>query len=108
MREGGGDRKWDHTQFCCTLLVYPFTQSLPWTHFANYAQQKTPYSLTKWTLIHSTNHAVRQSHVNIEEYSIAYFEQIVYEPKVQQYSASVMHIHITLRLSYRSNSEPVG
>ena len=22
---GGGDRKWDHTQFCHSLLVYPFT-----------------------------------------------------------------------------------
>ena len=69
-----------------------------------------------WTLIHSTNHAVQQSHVKIEDYSIAYLEQIMYEPKVQQYSASVtamyskytpeynpqfelLHIYIATRLS---------
>ena len=28
-REPGGDRKWDHTQFCHSLLVYCFTQLLP-------------------------------------------------------------------------------
>ena len=22
VREGGGDRKWNHTQFCLTLLIY--------------------------------------------------------------------------------------
>ena len=55
-----------------------------------------------WTLIHSTNHAVRQSHVNVEGYSIAYLEQIMYEPKVQQYSASVMAMYSKYTPEYNS------